>query len=153
MTNEVFAEEPAWEKIADEVGALLGTAWIAEHHSHIDYRVLAAYLPQWRPAGVIDTLRLAKANSPGLPKCTLDALIEHLAPNLCEAPAQRHRAAFEAYATAQLLVVMASRYETWDQLIASAVPPGLPGVPRTRNKSPPCGDACSPPHDTESRRT
>ena len=45
------------------------------------------------------------------------------------APAQQHRATFDDYATAQLLLAMATHYDTWDQLVAAAVPPGLPGNP------------------------
>ncbi|MEK8146343.1 hypothetical protein NKH18_49015 [Streptomyces sp. M10(2022)] len=43
-------------------------------------------------------------------------------PDLTAAPAQRHRATYDAYATAQLLIAMAGHYETWDQLITVAVP-------------------------------
>lgn len=50
-------------------------------------------------------------------------------PRSREAPGARHRATFDAFATAQLLIAMASRYDTWDQLVAAAVPPGLPGAP------------------------
>lgn len=82
------------------------------------------------PTGVIDTLRLAKATYPGLPKYSLDALIGHVAPDLSQAPGQRHRATFDAYATAQLLIAMAAHYDTWDQLVAAAVPPNMPGAPR-----------------------
>ncbi|WP_329079692.1 3'-5' exonuclease [Streptomyces niveus] len=129
LTNERLDTEPGWEEIADQVHTLLGTSWICAHNAHVDHRVLSAHLPAWRPAGVIDTLRLAKATHPGLPKYTLDALIEDLRPDLTAAPAHRHRATFDAYATAQLLILMADRYDTWDQLVAAAVPPGLPGAP------------------------
>ena len=59
----------------------------------------------------------------------MDKLIEHVQPDLREAPDARHRATFDAYATAQLLIAMASRYDTWDQLVAAAVPRGLPSAP------------------------
>ncbi|MEU0693607.1 3'-5' exonuclease [Streptomyces niveus] len=129
LTNERLESEPGWEEIADQVHTLMGTSWICAHNAHVDHRVLSAHLPTWRPAGVLDTLRLAKATRPGLPKYTLDALIEHLRPDLSAAPAHRHRATFDAYATAQLLIAMAAEYDTWDQLVAAAVPPGLPGAP------------------------
>ncbi|MFE9297862.1 3'-5' exonuclease [Streptomyces niveus] len=129
LTNERLENEPGWEEIADQVHTLMGTSWICAHNAHVDHRVLSAHLPTWRPAGVLDTLRLAKATHPGLPKYTLDALIEHLRPDLTAAPAHRHRATFDAYATAQLLIAMAAEYDTWDQLVAAAVPPGLPGAP------------------------
>ncbi|MFJ5100839.1 exonuclease domain-containing protein [Streptomyces sp. NPDC088554] len=129
LTNQVLDDKPGWEEIKDEVHACLGTAWIAAHNAHVDYRVLSAHLPRWQPAGVIDTLRLAKAAYRDLPKYSLDALIEHVAPDLSQAPAQRHRATFDAYATAQILIAMASHCESWEQLVAAAVPPGLPGAP------------------------
>ncbi|MFD4700952.1 3'-5' exonuclease [Streptomyces niveus] len=129
LTNERLETEPVWEEIADQVHTLLGTSWICAHNAHVDHRVLSAHLPAWQPAGVLDTLRLAKATHPDLPKYTLDALIDDLRPDLTAAPAHRHRATFDAYATAQLLILMADRYDTWDQLVAAAVPPGLPGAP------------------------
>lgn len=127
LTNKVLQEQPSWEEISGAVHSLLGTAWIAAHNAHVDYRVLSAHLPPWQPSGVLDTLRLAKTTHPELPGYSLDALIEHLKPDLSQAPAQRHRATFDAYATAQILITMADHYETWDQLVAVAVPPGLPG--------------------------
>ncbi|MFI6085008.1 exonuclease domain-containing protein [Streptomyces sp. NPDC051217] len=129
LTNDRLENEPVWEEIADQVRTLLGTSWICAQNAHVDHRVLSAHLPTWQPAGILDTLRLAKATHPGLPKYTLDALIEHLRPDLTTAPAHRHRATYDAYATAQLLILMADHYDTWDQLVAAAVPPGLPGAP------------------------
>jgi DNA polymerase III epsilon subunit-like protein len=129
LTNERLAREPGWEEIADQVHTLLGTAWICAHNAHLDYRVLSAHLPNWQPAGVLDTLRLARATYPDLGTYSLDALIKRMRPDLSAAPAQRHRATYDAYATAQLLIAMAAHYDTWDQLTTAAVPPGLPGAP------------------------
>ena len=132
LTNHLLASAPSWDTIADQVRTALGTAWIAAHSAHTDYRVLSAHLPGWEPAGVIDTLRLARTTHPGLASYTLDSLIEHLKPDLADAPAQRHRAAFDAYAAGQLLLVMAERLSTFDDLIAAAVPPNLPGAVKPR---------------------
>ncbi|MFD9540842.1 exonuclease domain-containing protein [Streptomyces sp. NPDC060022] len=128
LTNERLAHEPGWEEIADQMHTLLNSAWVCAHNAHVDYRVLSAHLPRWQPAGVLDTLRLAKATYPDLSKYSLDALIEHIRPDLSGAPAHRHRAPFDAYATAQLLIAMTAHYDTWNQLVAAAVPPGLPGA-------------------------
>lgn len=128
LSNSVLASAPQWTTIAGQVRAALGTAWIAAHNAHTDYRILSAHLPGWEPAGVIDTLRLARAVRPGLRSYTLDSLIEHLKPDLANAPAQRHRAAFDAYAAGQLLLIMAEPLPTFDELIAVAVPPALPGA-------------------------
>ncbi|MFI1092709.1 exonuclease domain-containing protein [Streptomyces sp. NPDC020917] len=130
LTNEVLASSPSWPEVAGQVRGLLGEAWIAAHGAHVDYRVLSAHLPGWEPAGVIDTLRLARAAVPGLPGYGLDALIKQRQPDLSHAPDQRHRARFDAYATALLLLDLAERYPTWGQLAAVSVPPSLPGAPQ-----------------------
>jgi DNA polymerase III epsilon subunit-like protein len=130
LTNEALAASPAWGKVAGRVHDLLGSAWICAHNAHVDYRALAAHLPGWRPDGVLDTLRLARTTYPNLPSYGLDGLIEHVKPDLAAAPGRRHRAAYDAYATARLLIAMAGHYESWDQLAAVAVPPGLPGAPQ-----------------------
>ncbi|WP_282795260.1 3'-5' exonuclease [Streptomyces sp. CC224B] len=134
LSDQKLAGQPAWAEIAEPVHAFLGTAWFCAHHAHVDYRVLSAHLPAWRPAGVLDTLRLARATRPGLPGYGLDALIEHLKPDLSQAPAQRHRATFDAYATAQILLTLATEYGIWDELVAAAVPPGLPGAPEPQGE-------------------
>ncbi|MER6187683.1 3'-5' exonuclease [Streptomyces sp. NPDC001652] len=129
LTNDALADKPAWTEVADQVRTFLGNTWICAHSAHTDYRVLSAHLPGWEPAGVLDTLRLARNVFPDLGKYSLDRLIDHVRPDLRKAPGARHRATFDAFATAQLLIAMASRYDTWDQLVAAAVPPGLPGAP------------------------
>ncbi|MGX1907639.1 3'-5' exonuclease [Streptomyces phaeochromogenes] len=130
LTNAVLADKPAWAELADQVHDFLGQDWICAHNAHVDYRELLRHLPKWEPAGVIDTLRLARATYKNLPSYSLDALIKHVAPDLSQAPrVGRHRATYDAYATAQLLLAMAAHYETWDQVVAAAVPPGLPGAP------------------------
>lgn len=130
LTNDALAASPAWPDISDQVRGLLGNAWICAHNAHVDYRALSAHLPGWAPAGVIDTLRLARTTWPGLPSYGLDSLIAHAKPDLTGVPDQRHRARYDAYATAQLLLAMAEHYLTWDGLVAVAVPPGLPGTPQ-----------------------
>lgn len=130
LTNAVLAGAPSWADIASEVHAFLAASWICAHNAHVDYRVMKAHLPGWEPSGVLDTLRLSRATFPDLPGYSLDHLIKLLKPDLSEAPAQRHRATFDAFATAQLLVIMADRYETWDQVVSAAVPPNLPGAPK-----------------------
>ncbi|MGW7365600.1 3'-5' exonuclease [Streptomyces sp. NPDC054841] len=130
LTNDRLATCPSWTEVGDEVRQFIGSAWICAHNAHVDYRVLARHLPGWEPAGVIDTLRLARATYPDAPSHSLDALIEHTRLDLAGAPAQRHRATYDAYATALLFLTMAGRYETWPALAAVAVPPGLPGAPK-----------------------
>lgn len=86
LTNELLADQPAWAELADSVHNFLGWDWICAHNAHVDYRELSRHLPKWEPAGVIDTLRLAKATYKGLPSYTLDALLKHVEPDLSQAP-------------------------------------------------------------------
>ncbi|WBB63535.1 3'-5' exonuclease [Streptomyces sp. WMMC500] len=129
LTNEDLNSCPPWEEVREEVRAMLTGAWICAHNAGVDYRVLARHLPGWEPPGVIDTLRLARATYKEAPRHNLDALIQHTGLDLGQAPGQRHRAAFDAYATALLLLRMAEQYPTWEALVRAAVPPGLPGAP------------------------
>jgi DNA polymerase III epsilon subunit-like protein len=129
LTNEALKTCPSWEEVRDDVRAMLDGAWICAHNASVEYKVLTRHLPGWEPAGVIDTLRLARATYKDSPKHNLDALIAHTSLDLSQAPAQRHRATFDAYATALLLLCMAERYDTWKALAEAAVPPGLSGTP------------------------
>lgn len=134
LTNDDLATCPAWENVSDDVRATLNGAWICAHNASIEYRVLSRHLPGWQPAGVIDTLRLARATYPDSPKHNLDALIQYTGLDLSTAPAQRHRASFDAYATALLLLGMADHYDTWEALTEAAVPSGLPGAPTSEQE-------------------
>ncbi|WP_442802382.1 3'-5' exonuclease [Streptomyces sp. CMB-StM0423] len=124
ITNHQLATCPAWADVADEVRDTLHGAWFAAHNASTDYQVLARHLPGWEPAGVLDTLRLTRHTYPDAPGHGLDALIEHLGLDVSRAPAQRHRATFDAYAAAQLLLLAAAHYATWQELISAAIPPG-----------------------------
>lgn len=129
LTNDALADCPAWEAVRDDVRSVIDGAWVCAHHASVEYKVLTRHLPDWQPAGVIDTLRLARATYTDAPKHNLDALIEHADLDLSRAPAHRHRAAYDTYATAQLLTHMTARYDTWNALTNVAVPAGLPGQP------------------------
>ncbi|WP_406354242.1 exonuclease domain-containing protein [Streptomyces sp. NBC_00658] len=134
LTNNRLADSPPWAEVADEVRTFLDGAWICAHNAHVDYRVLARHLPCWEPTGVIDTLRLSRVTYPDTRSHSLDALIDHTQLDLTGAPAQRHRATYDAYATALLFLTMTDRYETWSELAAVAVPPGLPGAPQAEQE-------------------
>jgi DNA polymerase III epsilon subunit-like protein len=129
ITNDALKSCPPWKDVRDEVGTMLNGAWICAHNASVDYKVLARHLPGWMPAGVLDTLRLARATYTTAPRHNLDALIQYADLDLSHAPGRRHRATFDAYATALLLLRMAEGYDTWETLVQAAVPPGLPGAP------------------------
>ncbi|MHB9862008.1 3'-5' exonuclease [Streptomyces sp. YIM S03343] len=127
ITNEMTAAAPRWSAVADEVGAALDGAWIVAHNAGVDHSVLTRHLPGWQPAGVIDTIRLARATFPGHKGFGLDALLAHTGITLDGVTGTRHRAAYDAHATALLLVHLAQHYATWQEIAAAAVPPGMPG--------------------------
>ncbi|WP_030244988.1 3'-5' exonuclease [Streptomyces sp. NRRL S-350] len=129
IRNQDVAQAPTWDQVGPQIQASLEGVWIAAHAAHVDYGVLLRHMPDWKPAGVLDTLRLARATYPKAGRYSLDALIELTAIDLASVPGQRHRAAYDARATALLLIALAEHYDTWDALLTAAVPPGMPGAP------------------------
>ncbi|ARQ71613.1 3'-5' exonuclease [Streptomyces marincola] len=137
LTNADLADCPTWSEVAEEVSEALGDAWICAHNASVEYRVLRRHLPEWRPAGVVDTLRLARATYPDAPKHALDALTEHVGLDLTRAPGQRHRASYDAFAAAQLLLAMAAHYSSWEELAVKGTLPGCaPPEPAARPTAP-----------------
>ncbi|MFE3579439.1 3'-5' exonuclease [Streptomyces vinaceus] len=128
ITNDMVAGAPLWEDVAGEVAEVLNGAWICAHSATVEHSVLSRHLPDWRPAGVIDTLRLARATFPEHKGFGLDALITHTGINLDDVDGTRHRAAYDAHVTGLLLHQLASHYGTWEAMAAKAVPPGMPGL-------------------------
>jgi DNA polymerase-3 subunit epsilon/exodeoxyribonuclease X len=129
ISNDDVASAPTWQQAASKVRDLLDGAWIAAHNAHVDYGLLARLLPGWEPAGVIDTLKLSRHLYGKDTRHNLDALIEHTGIDTSTIPGQRHRALFDAHATALLLVHLAERFAAFTDLAAAAVPAGMPGVP------------------------
>jgi DNA polymerase III epsilon subunit-like protein len=105
ITNADVADAPALAEIRAEVEALLAGRWMVAHNAHVEAELLARQLPNYQPAGILDTLRLARVLWPGRPSYGLDALIqqERLDPSAVTT-SRRHRAAYDAWATAQLLL-------------------------------------------------
>ncbi|MEU6721782.1 3'-5' exonuclease [Nonomuraea sp. NPDC046802] len=134
ITSHVVQAAPSWEEVAPDVHAHLQGAWIAAHNARVDYDALRRHLPRWEPAGVVDTLRLARATYPDASKYSLDALLAYTNVPLAGISGQRHRAGYDAHATALLLLDLARHYDTWDALIAVAIPPGMPGFPPQRHE-------------------
>jgi DNA polymerase-3 subunit epsilon/exodeoxyribonuclease X len=127
ITNTAVQSCPAWGEVIPEVSRSLDGAWIAAHSASVEYNALTRHLPDWQPPGVLDTLRLARATYPDAPRYSLDTLLQYTGIDLSGIPGQRHRAGYDAHATALLLLEMARHYRTWDDLAAAAVPPGYPG--------------------------
>lgn len=129
LTSDTLADCPPWDAVSGQVRTMLEGAWICAHNASVEHKVLTRHLPDWEPTGVLDTLRLARATYPDAPKHSLDALIDHTDLDLTGAPGHRHRAPYDAYATALLFLRMSAKYRTWDTLVQAAVSPELPGAP------------------------
>jgi DNA polymerase III epsilon subunit-like protein len=129
ITDRDVAAAPAWGEVAPDVLRLLDGAWIVAHSATVEYNVLARHLPAWQPAGVLDTLRLARATVPDAGRFGLDPLIEHCGLDTDGLLGQRHRAGFDAAATALLLLHLSQFHASWDDMAGVGVPAGLPGCP------------------------
>ena len=128
ISNHDVQNAPTWTETADQVRTLLDGAWIAAHNASVEYGLLTRLMPDWQPAGVIDTLKLSRHLFGTSIRHNLDALITHTGIDTSQIPGQRHRAAFDAHATALLLVHLAERFPAFTDLAAVSVPKGMPGI-------------------------
>jgi len=109
ISNQEVADLPVVDAVADEIRAHLAGAVVVAHNAHVDLDVLTRELPGWQPAGVIDTLKLARARLPGQATYRLGALVDAL--NLAQdlpAGLRPHRAGYDALVTARLFVHLAT---------------------------------------------
>jgi DNA polymerase III epsilon subunit-like protein len=128
ISNDDVADSPSWADVATDVTALLDDRVLVAHNASVEHRVLGAHLPDWAPALVLDTLRLAKYVWPGLPDgYGLDKLIAHaeLDPGTF-AQDGHHRAGYDTWCTWQLLRRLVEDGKlSWDNLVTTAALPGL----------------------------
>ncbi|WP_329429022.1 3'-5' exonuclease [Streptosporangium sp. NBC_01495] len=76
LTNDVLASAPSLEHITPELTARLDGAYIVGHNVHVDWRLLSLRCPGIRPAGLIDTLKLARRIHEGKQPRSLTALLD-----------------------------------------------------------------------------
>jgi len=111
LTNDVLVTAPLLEDVESQLAELINERWIVGHNVNVDWRLLSRRLPALCPAGLIDTLALARAL--GQPKRSLSALVEQL--RLTEviaasaAGSQPHRALWDTVAVACLLPRLVER--------------------------------------------
>lgn len=105
ITNRDVAHLRPVEAVADDIRAYLDGAVVVAHAAHVDVGVLSHELPDWRPAAVVDTLKLARRVYPHLRSHRLGALVDELdlARGLAEGM-RPHRADYDAAVTARLLL-------------------------------------------------
>lgn len=120
ITNDVLADAPTLDEVAPTIDTMLDGATIVGHNVRVDWRLLRRHIPGAAPAGLLDTLKLARALNPAQKKGhSLTAWIDRL--NLTDtinntAPrSQPHRALWDATAAALLLRAL-SEQRTFTEL-------------------------------------
>lgn len=100
ITNADVESEPPWPSVAGEVAAALAGRVLVAHNASVERSVLARHLPTYVLAEVIDTLALARRVWPELAAHGLDALIKARGLRMGTRYGHRHRAGYDAHATA-----------------------------------------------------
>jgi DNA polymerase-3 subunit epsilon len=110
LTNEVLAGAPALDEVAPELAGRLVGRIIVGHNVGVDWRLLHRRCPDIQPAGLIDTLRLARHLHPAQKRNALTVLLDRydlagkvsaLAPG-----SQPHRAFWDTAGAALLLTTL-----------------------------------------------
>ena len=107
LTTSVLADAPSLADVTPELTARLAGKVIVGHNVGVDWRLLHRRCPDIRPAGLIDTLRLARYVHPGVKGRSLTALLSRykLTSRVRELAkgSQPHRALWDSTGTALLL--------------------------------------------------
>jgi DNA polymerase III epsilon subunit-like protein len=107
ISNAELENQPTWEHIENEIlEAMRGRIFVA-HNAGTDLSVLKKKMPGWSPDAVIDTLRISRQLRPERTSHSLSALIDAYGIESeiqAEVSGGPHRALYDAYATAILLL-------------------------------------------------
>jgi len=109
LTNRALRDAPGLDTVEPALAARLNGHYLVGHNVGVDWRLLKQRCPSIKPAGLIDTLRLARchgiAGGNGLAQLIaaydLTAMIDALAVG-----SQPHRALWDTIATAVLLATL-----------------------------------------------
>ncbi|MGC4804977.1 exonuclease domain-containing protein [Micromonospora sp. DT233] len=112
LTDAALRHAPTLGDVAGDLADRINGRYLVGHNVNVDWRLLHRRLPDIHPAGLIDTLRLARA-LPGNRPHGLAALIDglHLTErvNTAAPGSQPHRAIWDTVAAAVLLPELISR--------------------------------------------
>jgi DNA polymerase-3 subunit epsilon len=112
LTDDALCAAPTIEAIEPELARRINGKYLVGHNVSVDWRLLHRRCPAITPAGLIDTLRLARKTDPEA-QHSLATLIErhgltrqvhHLAPG-----SRPHRALWDTAGSARLLAVLGAR--------------------------------------------
>jgi DNA polymerase-3 subunit epsilon/exodeoxyribonuclease X len=109
IDDQTLSEAPPLHRIAADLTAMINGKWIVGHNVGVDWRLLHRRLPALEPAGLIDTLALARATGIDGGR-SLTALIHNIGLDrqihLAVPDGQPHRALWDATATGYLLAAL-----------------------------------------------
>ncbi|MEU1901617.1 3'-5' exonuclease [Nocardiopsis dassonvillei] len=111
LTDEVLVGAPPPEEVGTELHARVEGRYLVGHNVAVDWRLLHRHYPGLRPAGLIDTLRLARALKVPGPKA-LASLVERYElrkrVNTLVPGGRPHRALWDTVAAALVLSALVS---------------------------------------------
>ncbi|KJE20112.1 DNA polymerase III epsilon subunit-like 3'-5' exonuclease [Frankia torreyi] len=139
LTNQVLADSPPLDRVEPELATRLHGRILVGHNVGVDWRLLHRRCPTVKPAGLIDTLRLAR-HLGGRTGNSLTALLDrhNLTRQVTDlaAGSQPHRALWDAIGAGLLLAALAHRLHqtplvTLEELYSVAgIPLSSPASPR-----------------------
>ena len=113
LSGIALATAPVLNSIAPVLAELIDGKWLVGHNVLVDWRLLSRHLPELRPAGLLDTLQLARTMA--FPDRKLSTLVDSLrlreAMHAAAGSSQPHRAYWDSVATAYVLPKLV--YRLW----------------------------------------
>lgn len=110
LTDATLATAPPLSDVEPELTGRLSGKILVGHNVSVDWRLLQRRCPAIQPAGLIDTLRLARHVHPSLRQRNLGALIEHYTltdqVSRLASESQLHRALWDTIAAALLIAML-----------------------------------------------
>ncbi len=143
LTNQLLAGGPPLDRVEPELAARLHDRILVGHNVGVDWRLLHRRCPTVTPAGLLDTLHLARRLGGGRTGNSLTALLDrhNLTQQVSDlaAGSQPHRALWDAIGAGLLLATLAhqhagSQSTTLDDLH------DLAGIPLSPTPAPPTGE-------------
>jgi DNA polymerase III epsilon subunit-like protein len=126
LTDAVLANAPSITEVEPHLAAMINGRYVVGHNVNVDWRLLHRHCPTIEPAGLIDTLHLARAANVGGSR-SLGALVEQLElselVNELAIGSQPHRALWDTFAAAMVLKAISPRVlsrPTLSELVAFA---------------------------------
>lgn len=134
LTNAALADAPALTDVESELASRLHDRLIVGHNVGVDWRLLHRCCPTVRPAGLVDTLRLARYLHHGEKRKSLTALLERHAltdqVTRTAAGSRPHRALWDTLGAALLLHTLADQLAA-DRVLSLAELQRIAGLPVT----------------------